>query len=97
MRLGGNLPIRMMKRALKKWHNFTVDERTVLAQGFKDAVRRPYMVADYQIELRRSRRFGEVAMHSFRIGYANFVLIATTTDVCVFDLWVDPVIGIAAE
>jgi hypothetical protein len=69
-----------------------------LAYALRDAVRQPHRVGYYEIQFYRSRSLREVVqIHKFRFGYANFILISSTTAIFIYDFWLDDDIALAAE
>lgn len=88
----------MMGPARQRWQSLPQDDRALLAYAFRDATENPVRVGDYILRLHTHAATGEVvAVHQFRIGFANFILVETSVTLFIFDLWLDDGIALAAE
>ena len=88
----------MMGPARRRWQSIPFDDRVLLAFAFRDATNNPIRVADYILRFHKHSTTGEVvSIHQFRIGFANFILIETSSTLFIFDLWLDDNIALAAE
>jgi histidinol-phosphate/aromatic aminotransferase/cobyric acid decarboxylase-like protein len=88
----------MMQRARERWATLSAEDRAVLAYAYRDAFHSPQRVGDYKLELRKMRESNKyMQIHTFRFGYANFILINVEEGTFIYDLWLDSDIAIAAE
>jgi hypothetical protein len=88
----------MMGPARRRWQSLQFDDQVLLAFAFRDATTNPIRVADYILQFHEHSASGEVvSIHQFRIGFANFILIETSTTLFIFDLWLDDDMALAAE
>lgn len=74
-----------------------MDDRIVLSCAFRDAIRSPQRVGNYQLKFHRLRSGKIAQIHEFRFGYANFVVLETEDAILIEDLWLDPELSLAAE
>jgi hypothetical protein len=92
------LALDMSTLAKRRWQSFSPDDRAVLGYALRDAIARPYLVGSYQLGFRRRRSTGDIVqVHTFRFGFANFVIETTPTTLMVCDLWLDDERALAAE
>jgi hypothetical protein len=86
----------MLLPARERWATFSSEERAVLDYAYRDAIQNPQKVGNYKLSFvtLMGRSLG---VHSFRFGYANFVLIDVINCYKVYDLWLDEAIALAAE
>lgn len=96
--MGDEHVIEMLPRARERWRSLSEDDRYVLAYALRDAIKRPDRVGTYALEFFELTTTEIVQFHTFRFGYANFV-IATTEGGHVFicDIWLDGDMVLAAE
>ena len=88
----------MMGPARQRWQSLSFEDQALLAFAFRDATRNPIRVGDYVLRFHRHSTTGEVvSVHQFRIGFANFILVETSSTLFVFDLWLDEDLALAAE
>jgi hypothetical protein len=88
----------MMGPARQRWQTLPYDDRVILAYAFRDATKYPIRVSDYILQFHTHSNTGEVvSVHQFRIGFANFILVETSSTLFIFDLWLDDDVALAAE
>jgi hypothetical protein len=88
----------MMGPARRRWRSLSFDDQVLLAFAFRDATINPIRVADYVLGFHVHPATGEVvSIHEFRIGFANFILVETSSTLFIFDFWLDDEIALAAE
>jgi hypothetical protein len=92
------LPLDMLPSAERRWRSLSPDDKVVLAYALKDAIARPDRVGFYKLKFLRVRQTGEIIqLHTFRFGYANFVIATTPTTLIICDFWLDDDSAMAAE
>jgi hypothetical protein len=90
--------IPMLPPARAVWAQSSAEDRAVLDYAFRDAISNPHRVGDLQIRYYRVNPSGAIIeLHSFRFGYAHFVVILTERAAFLYDLWLDDEIAVAAE
>ena len=89
--------IEMLPKAIARWNSLPMEDRITLGVAFREAVMHPQRVGTYALSFRKLRS-GQVAqIHSFRFGYANFIIMTTQDSIVMEDLWLDPDYAIAAD
>lgn len=91
------LAIDMLPFAKRRWRTLSQDDRFVLAFAFRDAIRRPDRVGDYRLEFYQLSTGEIIQFHTFRFGYANFILATNESILFICDFWLDEDYAMAAE